>query len=283
MLFVPPQGGGMEIVMIYEKIYLLPGNEDAYLETYVADRLPCNTPKALLVIPGGGYGGVCSDREGEPIAQAFMPYGFNCFVLHYSVAGKRIFPSQLIEASAAVKYIKDNAERYNINPDKVFAIGFSAGGHLTGTLGTLWHRREVYDVLDMPFGYNRPTGVMLIYPVITGNPAFSHAGSFMNLLGTDEPSADALSEVSLEKQVDERSSPAFLVHTANDEVVKVQNSLLMAEAYAAAGLPFELHIYPDSPHGMALGNEITYCGNEKWNRQSLAQWVKAAVLWADTF
>lgn len=57
----------------------------------------------------------------------------------------------------------------------------------------------------------------------------------------------------------------------------------MAEAYAAAGLPFELHIYPDSPHGMALGNEITYCGNEKWNRQSLAQWVKAAVLWADTF
>ncbi len=96
--------------MIYKKISLFPDREDVYLEAFVADPLPHYTRKALLVIPGGAYAGVCSDREGEPIALAFMPYGYNAFVLHYSVARKRAFPEQLIESSAAVKHIRDNAE-----------------------------------------------------------------------------------------------------------------------------------------------------------------------------
>ena len=92
--------------MKHERIYLTEANEDAYIDTYIADPTANYTRKGLLVIPGGGYECVCSDREGEPIALAFLPYGFNCFVLHYTVARKRTFPAQLIEASAAMKHIK---------------------------------------------------------------------------------------------------------------------------------------------------------------------------------
>ena len=123
--------------MIFKKIQLDKDDENIYLEAYIADKTEGFTRNAILVIPGGGYGSVCSDREGEPIAMAFMPYGYNAFVLHYSVASvnKRTFPSQLIEASKAMKHIKDNAKEYNIDPERVFVTGFSAGGHLAATLG----------------------------------------------------------------------------------------------------------------------------------------------------
>ena len=117
--------------MIYKKIQLDNNDENVYLEIYVADALPGFTRNAILVIPGGGYGAVCSDREGEPIAMAFLPYGYNSFVLHYSVSSNsdKTFPTQLIQASMAMKHIRDHAEEYNIDPKKVFVTGFSSGGH----------------------------------------------------------------------------------------------------------------------------------------------------------
>ena len=187
--------------MYYEKIYLQPGNENCYLETYVADKVTGFTRESILVIPGGGYGSVCSEREGEPIALAFLPYGFNAFVLHYSVASdKKTFPAQLIEASLAIKHIKDNAEKYGINPERVFACGFSAGGHLCASLGTMWHKDEIYKETDMPYAYNKPTGVMLIYPVVSAKHT---EGSFKNLLGEKYEIEKDRNESSIENNVDE--------------------------------------------------------------------------------
>ncbi len=267
--------------MIFKRIQLDPEKEDIYLDIYVADKTKNFTRKAILVIPGGGYGCVCSDREGEPIAMAFMPYGYNAFVLHYSVARTKKFPGQLIEASLAMKHIRDNAEEYGIDPEKVFVTGFSAGGHLCASLGTMWHKKEIYDVIDMPYGYNRPTGMMPIYPVISGLDVGRHFGSFKNLLCTDEPTEEELISCSIEKQVDERAVPAFIVHTSNDELVSVKNSLLLANAYADKGMKFELHVYPDSPHGVALGNKITSHGNEKWEDPEIAKWIAQAAAWAE--
>ena len=107
---------GKAKIMIYKKIQLDNNDENVYLEIYVADALPGFTRNAILVIPGGGYGAVCSDREGEPIAMAFLPYGYNSFVLHYSVSSNsdKTFPTQLIQASMAMKHIRDHAEEYNI-------------------------------------------------------------------------------------------------------------------------------------------------------------------------
>ena len=101
--------------MIYKKIILDEFDENVFLEAYIAESVGDFVRNAILIIPGGGYSTVCSDREGEPIAMAFMPYGYNAFVLHYS-AGKKAFPAHLIQASMAIKYIRDNAKAYNINP-----------------------------------------------------------------------------------------------------------------------------------------------------------------------
>ncbi len=265
--------------MIYKRIMLDETDENAYLTAYVADKISGFTRKAILVIPGGGYGKVCSDREGEPIAQAFIPYGYNSFVLSYSTAqtSKNVFPSQLIQASKAIAHIKDNAEEYGIDPDKVFVVGFSAGGHLAASLGSLWDLPEIYNVFDMPQGYNKPAGTMLIYPVIN-----SHNGSFKNLLGTEEPTGELLDIVHINKQISEKSSPIFMVHSSNDQSVNVKNSLSVAEACAEKGILFELHVYPDAPHGVALGNEITMCGNTKYNYPAMSKWVAQAAEWAET-
>ena len=267
--------------MIYKKIQLDAGDENVYLEAYIADKVGEFVRDAILVIPGGGYYGVCSDREGEPIAKSFMPHGYNAFVLHYSVARKKTFPAQLIEASKAMKYIKDHADEYNINSDRVFVTGFSAGGHLAASLGTMWDMKEIYDEVEMPFGYNKPAGMILVYPVISG-VHYPHFGSFQNLLGKDNPEKEELERVSIENHVSEKSSPLFAVHTSNDEAVDVRNSLTLANAYREHGLTFEMHIYPDSPHGIALANNITsvgYC--EKYNNKHMAKWVDEACEWAE--
>ncbi len=268
--------------MLTKRIYLDGDNKDVYLDVYVADKVGSYVRKAILVIPGGGYSCVCSGREGEPIAMAFMPHGYNAFVLNYSVAKKKVFPAQLIEASLAMKHIKDNAEEYNIDPENVFVTGFSAGGHLAASLGTLWHRKEIYDAVDMPYGYNKPKGMMPIYPVITGDPSCSHPGSFQNLLGTDEPTKEQLDMTSLELYVDDKTCPAFLMHTSDDAVVPVENSLRFAGALAKAGHKFELHIYPSGMHGIALANAITSRGEPGHENKEIAKWIAAAAAWADS-
>ncbi len=271
--------------MKVERIYL-GDNEKVYLDAYIANPIKDLTRKAILVIPGGGYLGLAGDREGEPIAMAFLPYGYNAFVLSYNTAGDgtghKVFPTQLIQASKAMKHIKDHAEEYHIDPEQVFVTGFSAGGHLAGCLGTMWHMQEIYDEIDMPFGYNKPAGMMLCYPVVSGVEECSHTVSMGYLWREDNPSKENLLMSSVEKHVDERSCPAYIMHTANDQIVDVRNSLVLAKAYADAGMPFELHIYPDGPHGMALGNHVTRCGNEKWENAGVAKWVENACFWADS-
>lgn len=267
--------------MINERIYLRADDEKIYLDTFVANTMEGFTRSAMLVIPGGGYGGI-APREGEPIAEAFMPYGFNTFVLRYTVAKKRPYPAQLVEASLAIKHIKDNAEKYGIDKDKIFVVGFSAGAHLAGCLATMWHRKEVYDAVSMPFGYNKPTGAILCYPVVNGIESAAHTGSFKNLLCTDTPTEEQLKYLSVDLAVDEKTSPIFMMHTSNDELVNVKNSLLLATALRDANKQFELHIFPDAPHGVALGNEITECGNKKWNNKRIAEWVRLAAEWTKT-
>ncbi len=266
--------------MLYKKIQLDENDNDIYLEAFIAEKVGSFVRNAIMVIPGGGYGCVCADREGEPIALAFIPHGYNAFVLHYSVGRKRPYPAQLIEASLAMKHIKDNADEYNINPDKVFVTGFSAGGHLAASLGALWHRSEVLDAINMPYGYNKPKGVMLGYPVISSEK-FSHQGTFKNLWCSDNPTEEQLKYTSIDLHIDERSAPAYIMHTSNDQAVNVKNALVLANAYADCKMTFELHIYPDAPHGVALGNKITECGNPKWVNACIEKWIENAVKWAE--
>lgn len=259
--------------MIHEKIKLDTGNAELYI--YKANTSKNNN--AILVIPGGGYGTVCTDREGEPVALAYLARGFNAFVLHYSVGKDAPVNCPLAEASAAIAYIKRNSASLGIDPDRVFAVGFSAGGHLCGSLATLWHRSEIIEKAGIKFGENRPTAVALQYPVITAFEG-AHINSFKNLLGTQNPTKEQLEYYSLEKHVDERSSPAFILHTAQDQLVPVENSLCMAQAYAKASVTFELHVYPYGPHGICLANEVTEAGNPAYVVPQAARWVEDSIV-----
>ena len=267
--------------MIVKRIFLEEDNPEAWIDACIADPVRGFTRRAMLVIPGGGYGAVCSDREGEPIALAFMAEGFNAFVLHYTVGRKKPYPAQLREASLAMAHIRTHAEEYGVDPHRVFTVGFSAGGHLAGSLAVLWHREEAWKDTGIEYGQNRPDGAVLVYPVVSGAEYFREGGTFSNLWCCDRPSEEELKTASLELAVDERTAPLFLVHTSDDPGVDVRNSLLLASACRAKGLPFELHVYPHGPHGVALGNDITACGNPGWSNPRVARWVKDAAAWAE--
>ena len=262
--------------MKFDKIML---DEEAELWTYIADQNPWYKRKAMLVIPGGGYQFVDNFVEGDPVAQAFLPHGFNAFVLRYSVNKmQNKFPDQLIQATKAMKHIRDHAEEYGIDPEEVYAVGFSAGGHLCGTLATMWMRPELQEAVPMPYGYNKPKGVILVYPVVSGISEYAHKGSFQYLLCNENPSEEELASVSLENLVDENTSPAFIVHGSADEIVPVENSLILAGAYSKANIPFELHIYPGRRHGFGLGNEIT-SETDYHIGENISRWVEQSVLW----
>lgn len=269
------------MAMINKKIRLSNTDEIVYLETFVARKMEGLVRRPILVIPGGGYSLVW-DGEGEPVAEAFLPYGYNAFVLHYTVDHKGQFPCQLIEAARAIKHIKDNAEEYDIDPDQLMVVGFSAGGHLAACTGAMWKMDEIYKNVDMPYGYNKPKGVILMYPVIS--PKYKHHfASFRNMWCTDEPTQAQLDASAVEYHVDADSAPAFILHTVNDKVVDVRNAFAIAKAYTEAGVPFELHMYPEGPHGMSLANQITSGGETIRNNKRIAEWVRLAAEWAETF
>ena len=267
-----------EALMKIETFSLGTSNPDVKITAYIADDSAEGRRPALLIIPGGGYR-ICAYCEGEPYALEFCAKGYNCFVLGYSVMGAARFPSQLIEASLAMKFIRDNAEKYKTDKDRVFVIGSSAGGHLAAMLGTMWNDKLVTDAIDMPKGYNRPTGMLLCYPVITSDRKYAHEDSFRKLLGNENLNDDAMrKKVSIERAVTKKTVPAFIWHTRTDSGVPVMNSLLLAESLAKKNIPYELHIYPSGGHGMSLCQKNLGSEND-YNHD----WVRCATHWMRSF
>ncbi len=241
--------------MFCERVYL---SEDkrAYLDAYITD-VKSYVHDAMLVLPGGGYSH-CSDREAEPIALAFAAKGFNAFVLRYRVCDENRYPDQLCDASLALLHIKKNAEKYNIDPNRVFGVGFSAGGHLLGTLATVSERPDVLSILGVKGDELSLAGVIFSYPVVTALKN-THEGSFCRLTGKEfcDITAEEKERLSIENHITEKAPPAFIWHTAEDKTVPLSGTFALAENYINAGVPMTLRVYPYGVHGIALGNKIT--------------------------
>jgi len=229
---------------------------------------------AILILPGGSYF-FTSDREAEPIALSFLAKDFCCFVLRYSVAPSR-YPQALLEVSAAMDYIRKNADEYHVNSDKIVVCGFSAGGHLAASLGTLWNEDFISETLGIAPKSNQPNGLVLCYPVISSE-SFGHADSFNNLLG-ENPSPALLEKLSAEKQVGAHTPPAFIWHTFVDDIVPAENALVFASAMKRHDIPFELHIYSGGYHGMSLCNDLCN-GNPNASDSHMASWLDLCVEW----
>ena len=267
--------------MIYSIINHAEKFEDSCIEAYIHEpyrELGIEKRRAIIVCPGGGYGWL-SEREGEPVALQYFAAGLNAFVLRYSVKEKAANYAPLIEACLAVKYIREHATELHVDPNYVFVTGFSAGGHLAAWTGTQWHIPEVTaHIGDADPEICKPTATIPCYPVISAVPGITHGGSILTLNGgkTDE---EGMARFSLENFVDEKTSPAFIWHTASDGCVPVMNSLLYAEALSNAKIPYELHIYPKGHHGLSLANWETAVNNKANVNPHIAEWLHMAVHW----
>lgn len=205
---------------------------------------------AVLILPGGGYEHI-SQREGEPVALRFAARGWVPFVLTYSVSPSR-FPTQLREAAWAMRYIRESAGALEIDPKMVAVVGFSAGGHLAGTLATRFDGPEVADVA--PAEVLRPDALGLCYPVVAAWGR-THAASFENLTGGDAALAQALS---LDKLARGEMPPVFLWATRDDGSVPCRNALLLAQALDEAGVDFALHLYRHGKHGLSTADALAF-------------------------
>ncbi|WP_256757034.1 alpha/beta hydrolase [Cohnella sp. WQ 127256] len=221
---------------------------------------------AVIVCPGGGYSGR-AEHEGEPIALWLNSIGIPAFVLRYRVAPYR-YPCALTDVQRAVRYIRHHAGELGINAGKIGVLGFSAGGHLTASIGTHYDsgNPEAVDPIDRQSC--RPDAIVPCYPVITLKPPFYHGGSAMNLLG-ENPDPDLLESLCLENQVTPDTPPTFIWHTADDAAVPVENALLLASALRKNNVPFDLHVYETGRHGLGLAEEDPH----------VATWTTVCGLW----
>ncbi|MCX6333006.1 MAG: alpha/beta hydrolase [Bacteroidia bacterium] len=227
------------------------------------------TGTAVLICPGGGYSALAFNHEGNAIAKWLNDNGIAGIILKYRLPSDQIMKDKSIgplqDAQEAIRTIRRNAEKWNINPNKIGVIGFSAGGHLASTLST-HYADKVYEQKDTVSA--RPDFSLLIYPVITMDSSFTHAGSRRNLIG-DNPSKENVRRFSNELQVNEKTPPAFMVHSADDKVVPVKNSMVYYEALVKNGIPSELHVFQKGGHGYGLAGD----------RETQSAWPELCIRW----
>lgn len=268
--------------MLHEKrVIQVPGEScQGELYTYFLGNQEETRPQkkrpVVVVCPGGGYEKT-SDGEAEPVAVRFLAMGCHAAVLRYSVAPAR-YPAALLQLGQTVRLLRENAEAWNVDTDKIVIQGASAGGHLAASLGVFWNQPFLWERLGTSPEMIRPNGLILGYPVITSGQ-YAHLGSFRNLLGKDFADPDKRRSVSLELQVTKETPKAFLWHTATDQKVPVENSLLFFQSLRRFGIPAELHIYPIGAHGLSLADEETQKPDGTGIQEECQSWISLAGIW----
>lgn len=229
------------------------------LEVYLPNKKSASG-QAVIICPGGGYAILAYDWEGTDIAKLLNAKGIAAFVLKYRLPDplSSTAPDQvpLMDAKQAMRIVRARATEWNVNPNKIGIMGFSAGGHLASTFST--HFEED----------TKPNFSILIYPVISMDKSITHMGSRNNLIGNN-PTNAMIKWYSNELQVTSNTPPTFLIHATDDDVVPVENSLLYYQALKVNKVPTEMHIYPAGGHGFGLAN-----GNK-----SLESWPSLMIEW----
>lgn len=237
------------------------------LDIYTLDS--SKSTGAVVICPGGGYTHRAG-HEGKDIALRFNKLGFHAFVVQYRVSPNR-FPAPQQDIFRAIKIVRSRAKEQNIKTDKIAVCGFSAGGHLAASSGTLFNEVE-FSVGDEIDKYSqKPNALILCYPVISSGE-HGHVGSFNNLLG-EESDSELREKYSLEKRITAETPPTFLWHTGEDTGVPVENSLLWCLGLRKYKIPFELHVFPEGRHGLGLGVDPDVPEIQVWPKLC-ATWLK---------
>lgn len=245
----------------------VPFSKSATLEGYILDceisyGLEKKRP-AIVVCPGGGYL-YCSPREAEPIALRYAAAGFHAFILRYSVQWEAGGFAPLKEVSWAIGHIREHAEEWNIDPEKIVTCGFSAGGHLALSAGL---KAE-----------NKPNAMILSYPAASA-PNLPGMNFMLKLLkGSEEVTDEDAKEFDLVPQITKEAPPVFLAATAQDLLTNY-GAMPIARKYMELGLGYELHVFQFGPHGYALADATTADGSSQVLDDAFAQWHELSVKW----
>ena len=213
-----------------------------------------NTGCAIVVCPGGGYGGLAMGHEGHQIAEWLNNRGISAWILRYRLGSKGYHhPIQKGDVLRAIRTVRSNATVHGIDSDRIGVWGFSAGGHLASTAATHFDRGNATAADPVDQASSRPDFAVLCYPVITMDEAFTHMGSRSNLLGPNRNNEELVELLSNEKQVTEDTPPTFLFHTSADQAVPVRNAIEFYTALQESGVASEIHVYQKGRHGAGLG------------------------------
>ncbi|WP_282080992.1 alpha/beta hydrolase [Aquimarina algiphila] len=255
-----------------ENIVSIKNVQKPTLEIYLPSKNN-TTGKGIVICPGGGYGSLAYDWEGTEIAKWLNSKGIAAFVLKYRLPQSKSIiianEAPLQDAQRAIRLVRHHAKKWNVSPEQIGIMGFSAGGHLASTLGTHFdNKTSQVDAIDSISA--RPNFMVLMYPVITMKLPYTHQGSRDNLLGTS-PKQELIDFYSNELHVTQNTPPTFIVHATDDKAVPVENSLLFYQGLKDAGVYSEMHIYPKGGHGFALA--IGRGHLQTWNDR-LHDWIQ---------
>lgn len=285
--------------MITKRIPLWEGRDDVALYTLLAEVDPMLPgPKemlpAMIVCPGGAYMFCSMEQEGDAVAMNFASAGYQTFILQYTVGSScgehsARYPAQLLDFGKAILTIREHAEQWYVDVDRISIAGFSAGAHLCATLATRWHEPLLSEYFGVEPSCFKPMAAVLGYGLfdyayqeeytatqppngmlLAGNQAF---------FGTEKPDAKQLEEVSPCLHVSEHTPPMFMVHAANDSLVPAVHSVRMVQALMEHNIPYELHIFQNGEHGFATGAPMIGGAYRADKHKACGAWLDLAKVW----
>lgn len=280
LLFAPIQVNAQKVIELYNRKNLnsefdstSTKKQDGLITEVISPTIEMYLPPAndslcpaVIICPGGGYSVIVYEGEGILTAKKLAANGIAAFVLKYRLPTSSSDDNKnlpLKDAQQAIKTVRENASKWNINPDKIGIMGFSAGGHLASTLATHYH-----PLIDNPKSTSlRPDFQILVYPVISMQDSLTHLGSRKQLLG-ETPSPEDINNFSSELQVDGNTPPAYITHATDDVVVDVDNSIFYFEQLRHHKVPVEMHIYQEGNHGFIFKHETWITPLFEWMKSS---------------
>ncbi|KGO82681.1 alpha/beta hydrolase [Flavobacterium beibuense] len=251
--------------------FLLTQNVSVPTLTVFKPQKQSDKKTAVIICPGGGYAVLATGHEGKDVAEALNKMGVMAFMLKYRLPNDTIMKDRKIaplqDAQRAIQMIRENAAQWNIDPNKIGIMGFSAGGHLAATASTQFEREVIANPKHTSL---RPDFSILLYPVISFTDSLTHMGSRINLIGKN-PSKELIEQYSNELQVTAKTPPTFLVHAADDGLVSIGNSIAYYQALLKNGVLSEMLLYPHGEHGFGMINRST---DDRW-MDNLKNWMKS--------
>lgn len=271
-----PQTGPLPI-QDTQPLRLWPGDAPGALGVADADipkltvYLPRNTPAgmtAVVIMPGGGYQNLASNHEGRQVANYLNSAGIAAFVLQYRLGPRYHHPIELEDAQRAIRTVRAHGAEWHIAADRIGVLGFSAGGHLAATASTRFDSGDSQAADPIDRAGSRPDFAILGYPVISLTEPWTHQGSKTNLLGPN-PSPELAKTLSADQAVTANTPPTFLFLTNADKTVPAENGVSYYLALRKAGVPAEMHIFENGPHGVGMATDDP----------ALGEWPKLMMNW----